>query len=56
VRGGDAVLLQHYREQLGVDDRAGVEKLHADTLAATARINTDLRKCQAVGRDASFRQ
>jgi len=33
LRGGDAVLLEHRHEHLGVDDRAGVKQFHARNLA-----------------------
>jgi hypothetical protein len=33
LRGGDAVLVEHGDEHLGVDERAGVEKFHAGNLA-----------------------
>ena len=33
LRGDDAVLFEHRHEHLGVDDRAGVEKFHAENLA-----------------------
>jgi hypothetical protein len=33
LRGGDAVLVEHGDEHLGVDERAGVEKFHAKNLA-----------------------
>ncbi len=29
LRGGDAMLLQHHHEHLGVHDRAGVKQFHA---------------------------
>ena len=32
LRGYDAMLLEHHEEHLGVDDRPGVEKLHAEKL------------------------
>jgi hypothetical protein len=33
LRGGDAVLVEHGDEHLGIDDRAGVEQFHAGNLA-----------------------
>jgi hypothetical protein len=30
--GGDAVLVEHYDEHLGIDDRAGIEQFHAGNL------------------------
>ena len=33
LRGGDAVLVEHGDEHLGVDDRAGVKQFHAGNLA-----------------------
>jgi hypothetical protein len=33
LRGGDAVLVEHGDEHLGVDERAGVEQFHTGNLA-----------------------
>ncbi len=37
LRGGDAMLLQHHHEHLGVRDRAGVKQFHVGNLAADGR-------------------
>jgi len=41
LRGGDAMLVEHHHEHLGIDDRAGVEKLHAESLTRITRIFTN---------------
>jgi hypothetical protein len=41
LRGGDAVLLQHCYEHLGVDHRAGVKEFHEASLARIPQIFTD---------------
>ena len=37
LRADDAVLFEHYDKHLGIDDRTGVEKLHAKKIAGAER-------------------
>lgn len=37
LRRNDAVLLEHHDEHLGIDDRAGIEKPHANKLTTIYR-------------------